>query len=373
MRILQLERDSLSQYAPGLDAGLRELGLHALEKTSEPGIALFRQAQAARLLIPKAYGGIGASALDALRFQIALGSRAPSLAISTTMHHYKIAALAQMAKYQDMSALLTHLSDNNCLVASGGAEGVPGQSLFSPTMIARDSGNGIVVSGTKKPCCLAWSMDILSVMIASSPDSKYEGELLNVLIDAQHPSIKRTAIWSNNILSAAESGAITLEDTPVEATRIFRLGTADKAKPFTVATFLWFELLATGTYFGMVLGLVEIMMKENKGTLEQRADMMIRYDVLSTALESVAGSLDQGILTDELLARLLNIRYMAQKFIAAIGSECLEILGGLAFARSAQVGVLLLSSRALAFHPPSYGNMYPNIAQQLDGGALVLA
>lgn len=375
MKFLELERTVIEQYAPGLDRVLENIGIEALEQTPSPGISIFRDHRVGRLLLPKQFGGLGASALEALRFQIALASRAPSLAVGTTMHQYKIAALVELTKGgRDLSAILTSISQNNWLVASGGSEGEAGRTLYKPSMTARDAedGNGILVTGTKKPCSLTWSMDLLSVMLRSSPDSRYCGELLHVLIDPNHPSVRREKFWTNPILAASESDAVILSDTPVDSKHIFPIGSADDAKPFALAAFAWFELLACGAYMGVVGALLERMLKENKGTKMSRAEISIQHDTLLAALEFMAMKLDQGELDSELLSRIFRIRFFAEKSIPKMAALCLENIGGLTFSRSFEVGYLALASRILYFHPPSMHSMTDNLADQLLGENLVL-
>jgi len=324
-------------------------------------------------LIPATHGGMGATALDALHYQIALSSRAPSLAVATTMHQYKIAALVVLMNGgHDLTDVLSRICRNGWLVASGGAEGEPGRKLYQPTMTARDSDDGIVVSGTKKPCCLTWSMDLLSVMLRSAPESRYRGELLHVLIDPNHPSVQRQKFWRTPVLAASESDAVTLVNTPTKREYIFRIGSGEDATPFALAAFIWFELLACGAYLGVAGALVERMIKENRGDNQRRADVAIQYDTLMAALEYVALKIDAGDLDAELLSRMFRVRYSAEKVVPLIASQCLDALGGLTFSQSYEVGYLALASRVLCFHSPSLTSMTDNLAAQLLGEKLTL-
>ncbi|MEV7013918.1 hypothetical protein [Streptosporangium sp. NPDC051022] len=91
MRFLERERATVAKLLPGLDESLRAVPLMELEGPSGTGIRLFRESDGPGLLVPTAYQGRGATALDALRVQRALGSRAPSLAVATTLHHFSMA------------------------------------------------------------------------------------------------------------------------------------------------------------------------------------------------------------------------------------------------------------------------------------------
>jgi alkylation response protein AidB-like acyl-CoA dehydrogenase len=376
MKFLEAERAVIERHAPGLDQALAEIGIEALEQMPSPGLSIFRQHHAGRLLVQEKFGGFGASARDALRFQIALASRAPSLAVATTMHQYKMAALAELVKGgHDLSAVLTTICRNDWLVASGGSEGEPGRTLYQPNMTARDAedGKSILVTGAKKPCSLTWSMNLLSTMLCASPESRYRGELLHVLVDANHPTIRRERFWTNPILAAAENDVVILNDTPVDPEHIFLIGSADDAKPFALAAFGWFELLACGAYMGVVAALLERMLVENKGTKMRRAEVSVQYDTLLAALEFMSLKLDQGELDAELLSRIFRIRYFAEKIIPQMAALCLEAIGGVTFGRSFEVGYLALASRVLYFHPPSMASMADNLADQLLGESLVLS
>src|SRR5256885_1282355 len=81
-----------------------------------------------------------------------------------------------------------------------------------PTMDARETDDGIILNGTKKPCSLSYSMDMMTASILL-PSSNGEGEQLAVtLIPGSSDGIERTPFWSSPILAAAESHAVTLKD-----------------------------------------------------------------------------------------------------------------------------------------------------------------
>src|SRR4051794_41265122 len=94
-RVLARERATLERLLPGLDAELAKLPLDELERPGGPALPLFREAGGPSLLIPRASEGLGAMPLEAVDGQRAVGSRAPSLAIATTMHHFSLATLVE--------------------------------------------------------------------------------------------------------------------------------------------------------------------------------------------------------------------------------------------------------------------------------------
>src|SRR5690349_18234794 len=88
MNFLAPQRELMERFLPGLDAMLAAIPLQELESRKNPSIALMRDAKGPALIIPKKYGGLGASAVEGMRILRAIGSRAPSLGIVSTMHNF---------------------------------------------------------------------------------------------------------------------------------------------------------------------------------------------------------------------------------------------------------------------------------------------
>jgi len=138
MNLLRTERDTLDGYIPGLDKYLSDIPLLELEKPGNGMLHKFRKLGGPALLVPAEYEGKGASMLDAVRIQRAVGSRSPSLAVATTMHHFSVASLAELAAARNGFewAMLMAIAENSWLLSSGFAEGKPGQHILTPTMRA---------------------------------------------------------------------------------------------------------------------------------------------------------------------------------------------------------------------------------------------
>src|SRR5450631_4145704 len=95
MNFLLQERAILEELLPGLDTALSGFELMEMERPGNPSIAAFREHGGPGLLIPRDLGGRGANPLQALRAQRAIASRAPSLTVATTMHHFTIATVLE--------------------------------------------------------------------------------------------------------------------------------------------------------------------------------------------------------------------------------------------------------------------------------------
>ena len=159
--------------------------------------------------------------MEAVRIQRAIASRAPSLAIATTMHHFSVATIVEMIAQGSGTGfewmLLEGIAKQNLYVASGFAEGRTGAGILSPNMQVKRTADGVTVSGSKKPCSLSASMDLLTASV-SIPSKSGDGSELAVVIipTANAPGIERRPFWTNSVLAGAESDEVVLHNvTPL--------------------------------------------------------------------------------------------------------------------------------------------------------------
>jgi|1186.fasta_scaffold09055_2 alkylation response protein AidB-like acyl-CoA dehydrogenase len=375
-RVLARERATLERLLPGLDAQLAELPLAELEEPGGPGIGLFADAGGAGLLIPESSDGLGADPVEAIDVQRAIGSRAPSLAIATTMHHFSIGTLVELAAGEEglETLLLQAVARDGSLVASGFAEGQTGQSILAPTMTAQRSDGGWTVSGTKKPCSLSASMKLLTASVSLEDEGEPDGSMGVALIPADGDGIERKPFWSSLVLRAAESDELVVDGVHVPDQLVFRLDTDGDGglDRLTADGFVWFELLISASYLGMASAMLERAIEGGKGTAAARVDGAIELEGARAALEAVARELADGERSDDLLARSLLARYAVQEAIARATPQLAECLGGMSYIGSTDVGYLYAAARALAFHPPSRLRMADRLAAYLDGEELTV-
>ena len=370
VEFLELERKTLEAYLPGLDKALSEIPLLDLEKPGNEGIRLFREAAGPALLIPREYSGLGANPLEAIQIHRAIASRSPSLAIAVTMHNFSIATLVEMASSGGLEGLLLEgIAQQRLLVASGFAEGQRGRGILEPTMQARRTAKGIVINGSKKPCSLSRSMDLLTASLKVIDDSKGEDEIAVALIPASAAGIERKKFWGSWILAGAESDEVILKDVAVEDRLVYPLTDRGRMELTQISGFLWFELLISASYLGMASALVERVLLSGKGAAVDRALLGIEVEGAMAALEGLARSMMVNPRGDDELARMLLVRYSVQRAIERASVLAVELLGGMAFVSSSEVSYLFSAARALAFHPPSRTSIAPDLAEYLAGGS----
>ncbi|MET9835526.1 acyl-CoA dehydrogenase family protein [Streptomyces sp. NPDC006385] len=371
MRYLQRERTIVEALLPGLDERLAATPLAELEAAGGPGVKLFTEAGGPGLLVPTEHGGKGADLLTALRVQRGLGSRSPSLAVATTMHHFSVASLVETAATSSGMEwmLLAAIAKDNLLLASGFAEGRTGQGILNPALTARTEGDKVFLSGSKKPCSLARSMNLLTASLPlPGPDGTEQ--LAIALIPADAPGVSVKPFWGSPILAGAESDEVVLDDVEVPAELLVRTDvTADgRLDQLQTVGFVWFEALMTASYLGAASALVERLLLNDRADAAVRADAVASVETAVLTLEGLAADAASGISQDT-LARSLVCRYAAQDTISRVLSVTVETLGGMAFIGSPDVAYLNSACRALAFHPPSRARMAAPLAEYFAGQA----
>jgi alkylation response protein AidB-like acyl-CoA dehydrogenase len=374
MNLMRAERETLNSYLPGLDKYLSETPLLDLEKPGSGALQRFRELGGPALLVPVEYEGKGASCLDAVRIQRAVGSRSPSLAVATTMHHFSVASLVELSAAGNGFewAMLMAIAENSWLLSSGFAEGRTGQNILAPTMRGVLADGGITVSGAKKPCSLTWSMNLMSASVAVADPATGTDRLAVVLIPADSPGIERAPFWRTTALAAAESDQVTLTEVFVPDALIFYPQDCESMDPTQARGFVWFELLISASYLGAASNLAERVITRGRGSDMDRAELAIELQAAAAALEHAASAAVTAVDNDALLALALYARFATERAIERVVMSATAILGGMSFIESPEIAYLLAATRALAFHPPSRATAAAPIARYLTGAPLSL-
>ncbi|MGW4051891.1 acyl-CoA dehydrogenase family protein [Streptomyces sp. NPDC004779] len=381
MRLLSTERALLDQVLPGFDAKLADWGTAAAEDPRTGAVDAFRTAGGGNLLIPAALGGAGLGCRDGVRLQRAVGSRAPSLAVASTMHHYKVAWLARCGGRTASEAVLRRIAAERLLVASCGAEGTLGKSVFTPGIEVVAAPGGLLVSGTKQPCSLTRSLGLMSLSAAGPAEGPYRGQLLMLMLPVT-AGVERRPFWGNRVLRATETDALALDRAFVPEEMIIPLGDPSASPWRFTSNLLWFQLLITAAYLGIATGHVERLFTGERGAPGDRVAALAPLETAAAALDSLASDLDacgdQGAAPDgdpggdDALGRALLVRYTAQRAIAEATDRALELEGGMPFVSGGPGSELLLASRALTFHPPAETAVRDRLDLWLRGGGLTL-
>jgi alkylation response protein AidB-like acyl-CoA dehydrogenase len=266
--------------------------------------------------------------------------------------------------------VLEGVARQRLLVASGFAEGRPDTSILSSEIEIRRTEGGLILNGSKKPCSLSQSMDLLTASILLPPQSEQPPELAVVILPSATPGIERRSFWNSPILAGAESDEVILRDVHVTENLIAHAAGQPGWEHVQERSFLWFELLISASYLGVASALVERVLSTQRGTPCERSLPVIEVEGAMAAVEAVARAMMAGERGADLLARALFVRFAAQSAIERAAACAAELLGGMAFMTAPDVALLLASVRALAFHPPSQRSMAPALDRYLAGGML---
>lgn len=374
MRFLKRERDTLDEILPGLDSALCAVPLSELERPDNIGLKAFKMAGGPALLVPSEHAGLGADPVQAMRVQRAVASRSPSLAIATTMHHFSIASLVETST-QSLGfewMLLEAVARDALLVASGFAEGRTGQAILAPTMCAEVRGDKVVLNGSKKPCSLSRSMDLLTASIALPTEDGTGEQMAVALVPNGTPGIEIRPFWNSPVLAGAESDEVVLHDVEIPLDLVVRseIRPGQQLDDLQTAGFVWFELLMTASYTGVASALVERVLTDAKAAPGTRAELAVELEAVMALVEGIAATLGKGNDGERALADALICRYAAQDAIGRVVRRSVEALGGMHYISSGDVAYLASASAALAFHPPSRGRMAEPLCDYFAGQPL---
>ena len=379
MRSLDTALEACERNHPGLVKRLGELPLSEREAPGSPVVELFRAHGGPGLLVPSAYGGLGASALEAVRVTRALGACSPSLAAGATMHNFTAAMLFALterigAPTPEQIALLSRIAPDGLLLASGWAEGRTEQNILVPTVVARRVEDGFLVNGSKKPCSLSASMDLLTAS-AFLTDRNGERQLVILLVPADAEGVSRHPFWTTDVLAGAQSDEVRLKDVFVPDRLVIWATPEDPGRldDLQTAAFIWFELLVTSAYVGVAAELTGRVLAARRGSISDRSLLGVQAESAVALTEGMARAVDGGVSGDEAVASVLVTRFAVQKALAAIRDLAVELLGGIAFIRSPEVAYLSSATHPLAFHPPSRTSTAEALVDYFGGGPLVLS
>jgi alkylation response protein AidB-like acyl-CoA dehydrogenase len=288
------------------------------------------------------------------------------------MHHFSVVSVVGLAELEPerVAGLLALIAAKNLLMASGFAEGRSGVSVLASDMQVKRVPGGLLLSGSKKPCSLAASMDLFTAGVLVPTESGVP-QVAVATIPADTAGLERKPFWGSSILGGAESDEVILREVFVPDEQVFYF--SNEEPTLVELSFLWFEVLITASYLGIASALVERVLNAAKGTATERVRLAIDIEGAATALEGIARAMMAGETGNDTLAQVLFVRYAAQAAIARSTALAVELLGGMAFIRSPEVGYLLAAAPALAFHPPSRLSLTDALDAYLTGQRLSMS
>jgi len=378
MQFMEADRTLCDKLLPGLRAQLAEIPLAELESQDSPAIEMFRAHGGTNLLVPAGYGGLDATALEAARVIRALGALAPSMTVATMMHHFSLGTLFAVAETMSTDSglediLLRRIVADRMLVASGFAEGHSGRGILDPTMRAEPVDGGFLINGSKKPCSLSRSMDLLTASVSMPmPDG---GRGMGVLmLPADTPGVSIHPFWSSFALAGAESNEVRLTDVLVTPEHIMQPNpeAARQMDKLTTTGLIWFQMTVCASYTGIASALVDKVLNRARGSVSDRAALAVRIESAAALTEGLARRVMDGEVDNDTLAAALVTRFAVQDALTATTGQAVEMLGGMAYIGSSDVAYLAAATHAIAFHPPSRSSMAGGLVDYYAGYPVVV-
>lgn len=160
---------------------------------------------------------------------------------------------------------------------------------------------------------------------------------------------------------------VILDNVFVAYKMLVSAGSKHSLEPVQIVGFIWFELLMCASYLGACAGLVEQVVDRGRWNESDRVDLASEIQLVLAALEGSATDVEANQTElDDVLARLLLVRYGIEGLLARASDKAHEMLGGMNFIQSND-STWLLSCRGLRFHPPARISMYGNLASYISG------
>ncbi|TDZ76354.1 acyl-CoA dehydrogenase family protein [Mycobacteroides salmoniphilum] len=342
---------AVRRHLPELADKLESLGLIAAEEAGTNVVEIWKKHDGPRLTAPKDLGGLGATCVETLELQRGIGYLSPSLAAATTMHYLSVAGLADFATTTDEATvgLIKSLIENRTVFASGFSEGTIAGSVFRPTMEAAPADGGYTVTGQKKPCSLADSMDCIMASVLLNDT----GQRAITLIWNGSPGLSVAPLWTSSPLSAAQTHAVIFEDVFVPNELMMVSDVEDPDGRNEKSGYVLFGLIITAGYVGAATRLALKLADRSDFTEADFVELFSPIEGVWRALRMIAERYDAGDRSDALFADLLWIRLGLRDQLQPSVARIVSRVGGVAFATDPEIAYLASCISAYSFHPPT--------------------
>lgn len=343
--------DAARRYLPELTDQLEQLGLMAAEASDSGVVELWKQHNGPRLTAPTELSGLGATCVETIELQRGVGYLSPSLAAATTMHYLSVAGLVDFAETadEDTVGLVKSLIENDTVFASGFSEGTIDGSVFRPTMKADPAEGGYTVTGSKKPCSLADSMDCVMASVVLSDT----GQRAITLIWNGSPGLSVSPLWTSPALGAAQTHAVNFENVFVPSDLSMTSDVEDPDGRNEKSGYVLFGLIITAGYIGAATRLALKVTERPDFGESDFVELFAGIEGVWRALRMVAARYDAGDRSDDLFADLLWVRLGLRDHLQGAVARLVARIGGVGFATDPEVAYLVGALSAYSFHPPN--------------------
>lgn len=309
---------------------------------------LIQTAKLANVIISEQFGGQGKSLKETLEILQYVARRAPSIGVILCMHYHVIVTISTLPDYFSFSEeLLTDVAQNNRLVASAFAEGVPDLDIFTSTVQVKAIGdeNFVEISGYKKPCTMSGIADYYAVSVVADHNQKGVA-----VIRADIPGISQKAFWPSELLKATDSNQVIFDRVKISKDWML-IGDEESVLGLLSVGLAMFNLMISVAYTGVAVGLSE---KLPDSVLANKSVYIDIYGKLLQSYYSAIGLSDRlsdMALLETTLNQILILRYQNQATLKQIVSLVSENVGSFKFLSDPEIAKLSAICSLIAFHP----------------------
>ncbi|MEU8462024.1 acyl-CoA dehydrogenase family protein [Streptomyces sp. NPDC029003] len=312
----------------------------------------------AALPVPAEFGGAGASLVEVAAAQRALGAADPSAAVALNMHAFTVGLMADYwHRHRDTSwMLLEGIARSGALVASAFAEPGGSPNFMSSRSQAVPHGKGYRVSGVKYPCSLATTATLVCLTARVTGTD----EIILALCPRSSPGLTAEGEWPSLGMTQSDTARLVLRDVELDDRLVFHRGPADVIDENVISGMVWFAVLLTATYHGVLSGLLDTAYE---GVLRSRAfgartALLGRATrellLLGGACRQLGTDFDTGAIGGRAaLAAAVGLRASLSDTRDRMLSAVTPVIGSRLYGRDQPAAALLVDSLAVHHHPPS--------------------
>ncbi|WP_455410005.1 acyl-CoA dehydrogenase family protein [Streptomyces hiroshimensis] len=356
-----LPGDGEAPHRALLDAGWSTAWRPAPAREGTTGAQRIRDLAAggyAALPVPQEFGGAGAGLVEVASAQRALGMADPSAAVALNMHAFTVGLMADYwRRHRDTSwMLLEGIARSGALVASAFAEPGGSPNFMSSRSEAVQTARGYRVTGVKYPCSLATTATLvcLTARVAGT------GETILALCPRSSPGLTAEGEWPSLGMTDSDTARLVLRDVELDDRLVFHRGPADVIDENVVSGMVWFAVLLSATYHGVLSRLLDVACRQvtGAGAFGPRTALLGRAArellLLGGACRQLGTDVESGAVAGQAaLAAAVGLRASLSDTRDRVLAAVTPVIGSRLYGRGQQAAGLLVDSLAVHHHPPS--------------------
>lgn len=217
-------------------------------------IARMKETGYTALVIPEAYGGLGADLLDFCLCQERLAQGCAATALAINMHLFGLGSMVERGDITRPQArqFLEAVGQGRQIIGGGITEPETGGNWGFFATRAVKEGDSYLINGRKVFTSLAPVIDLFMVMATvQDPDAGFLSGTL--LIPRGTPGLQIVETWNTMSMRATASHDLIITDCRVPLDHAVRLRTVGEILPEDISLFAWFSLSIAAVYTGIAV------------------------------------------------------------------------------------------------------------------------